>query len=91
MIFSVVVLPHPLGPMMLVSSPVGTSNVMPPSARTPPSNSLVRSTTRTCGLHRDAHIALISGRNSRRSMCWSSVTLTLATMMIERIAANIAG
>ena len=49
MIFSVVVFPQPLGPMMLVSSPRGTSKLTPSRARTPPSYSFVMSLTRTAG------------------------------------------
>src|SRR5919106_2547666 len=37
------------------------------------------------------HTALISGRKRRCSMRWSRVTVTLATTMIDRIVANMAG
>src|ERR671928_77785 len=37
------------------------------------------------------HAGRISGRNRRCSARWSSVTLTLATTMIDRIEANIRG
>src|SRR5919106_3600652 len=47
------------------------------------------------GLRGDArpvgHSALSSGRKRRFSRFWSSVTLTLATRMIDRMAANISG
>ena len=104
MTLRVVVLPQPLGPMMLVSSPRGTSKESPPIACTSLPKSLTRSTTRTAaspvartdggvrGVGRGlGHEGLISGRNNRSSRRWSRVMLTLAKMMIDKIAANIRG
>ena len=103
MIFSVVVLPHPLGPMMLVSSPRGTSKLTPPSAlvaaellgEVEDADGGGAVGRRRSGLGGGAgalgHSGLISGRKSRCSARCSSVMLMLATRMIDRIEANIRG
>ena len=96
MILSVVVLPHPLGPMMLVSSPLGTSKRHAAQCADAAGELLGEVDDRGPAVSDHdgrvaRHAGLISGRKRRCSMCWSSDTLTLATRMIDRIDANIAG